>query len=205
MSQPTETQRPTESESGRGPSLRPSPSDAPIDPNLILARLEQIRQGFHRGLDRIESLARERLSASNGESEGLGSFGHSAAWRQELEEVRAQLQAEADRWEQERDAQVEAIEHDRQLLAEAWERLEREQIEAAASASRAPPRGTTQNSQATTSRLSPPTPPTATTTPTPRTTSNPNSEDSAVSQAILRQFEMLRRDVRRNGGGHIHA
>ncbi|CAN5642225.1 hypothetical protein BH23PLA1_BH23PLA1_15970 [soil metagenome] len=172
-----------------GPAPRPPSTGAPVDPEAVLARLEQIRQGFHHGLDRIESLARQRLSGL-ARAEPADFLSES---RHELDQLRARLQTETDHWEQQRQALIEEIEHDRLLLAEAWERLERAQVEAAAT-SRAPPRTST-ISKATT----------APTVSAPRVASASSNEDSAVSQAILRQFEMLRRDVRRNGGGHVHA
>ena len=46
------------------------------------------------------------------------------------EQERAALQAEIERHQREWEAQVQALDHDRRLLAEAWERLEHEQIAA---------------------------------------------------------------------------
>ena len=74
------------------------------------------------------------------------------------------------------------MEEDRRLLADAWDRLERERIEG--------------HVEATVARASPPTP--ADPPAAPRVLSaTSGTPDDSVTQAILQQFQVLRADVRR--------
>ncbi|QDV35809.1 hypothetical protein [Tautonia plasticadhaerens] len=96
------------------------------------------------------------------------------------EKSRAALQAELERREREWAEQLRALEHDRLRLAEAWEQLEREQV-AALSAGRpgdGPDRAPRQG-------------------PSPEYYRRPVELDDSVDRTIVRQFEALRKDVRR--------
>jgi hypothetical protein len=81
---------------------------------------------------------------------------------------------------------IEELDADRRLLAEAWERLEREQVDGRIAVA-ADPRP---------ARL-----PTQVPAPKPVIVSLSSEGPSPISQAVLRQFEALRRDVRRASGG----
>src|SRR5581483_2873905 len=89
--------------------------------------LEQIRACVHRWVDRIEGqLSAAGLRPTNGpDLERAVS---------ELEEQREAMRLETSRREKEWAEQVEALEHDRRLLAEAWERLEQARVAAVPSA-----------------------------------------------------------------------
>lgn len=137
--------------------------------------LERVRASVHRWIDRIEALAAVPTGAVPEPEEAL------AHHVRELEQRRAELQDEIRRRDREWSERLEALEDDRRLLGEAWERLEREQVAAARAAARPSP--------------SPPeVARPAATAPTPTPASR---EDEAVDRMIIRQFEELRRDVRR--------
>ncbi len=144
------------------------------------ADLEAIRARLLAGLDRIESLVRERLLVQNDAGASL------AAERAAFDEARGRFLVECERWEGHRQAEAEALEHDRRLLAAAWERLEQEQIRAPES----------HEAQVSTHRSVPVHPGYAPPVPT--------ETPGAVSQAVFRQFEALRRDVRK-AQGHRHG
>lgn len=137
--------------------------DAPPDPSAVAASLDRIRTSVHRWLDRVDELAAAAVEAALS-----------------AEKKRAALQAELERREREWAEQLEALEHDRRQLAEAWERLEREQVASLSAGrpgddpSRAP-------------RQAPP----------PEYYRRPVELDDSVDRTIIRQFEALRKDVRR--------
>lgn len=142
--------------------------------------LAALRARLHRGLDRLEALVREQLRARPAPRPAAEELAR-------VEEARVRLLEESERWEHQRRVQLEAIEHDRRLLAEAWERLERAQLEVAP----APP--------------PPPVLPRAPEWAAPAPPPHEPRADAAgvVSQAVLRQFEALRRDVRRAQGRRL--
>jgi hypothetical protein len=147
--------------------------------DLTAQALERIREFVRQRLDRIEALARERL-----ERTPAADAGRESEYRKriaELEAERARMGRELERFEDEHRVSVHELDHDRKLLAEAWERLEREQVELTASAH-------TQAKAGGADRLNP---------------SNQRAptvlnNDSAIEEAILKQFQALRRDVRQN-------
>jgi DNA repair exonuclease SbcCD ATPase subunit len=137
--------------------------DSPADPSAVSASLDRIRTSVHRWLDRIDELAAAAVEAARS-----------------AETKRAALQAELERREREWAAQVESLEHDRRQLAEAWERLEREQIAAMAM-------GRPADEPYRAPRPAPP----------PEYDRRSAELDDSVDRAIIRQFEALRKDVRR--------
>jgi hypothetical protein len=154
----------------------PPASHASLHQGLML-----MREHFHRHLDAIEALARERAPRSTGDL---------AAREQQLqrrlaglEQLQVRFEAESGRWERERKAMIEQLEQDRRLLSEAWERLEREQVKTAPVAA---------ESGRSTAAGTPPA--WALAVPT------PGRQEQPVAEEILRQFQSLRRDVRRNAG-----
>jgi hypothetical protein len=150
--------------------------------SALIEGLERIRERFHRHLDAIEALAREQIPPGMQDVLRLeDELRHKAG---ELESAQLQMQSRIDRWERERQEMIEKIEHDRRLLAEAWERLEREQIKnVAATPVRDPVRETSA--------------PAAQAAPAPMRSSVDSDHDQPVAEEILRQFQSLRRDVRR--------
>lgn len=144
-----------------------------IDAADSVAALEQIRRCVHRWIDRLEQRLDDwACPATPGPD--LDRFAR------ELEERREALQAEAERRDREWEDRLEALEHDRRLLADAWERLEREQLASAPAIPVAPD------------------PPEAGRPASPPRPSPPGNEpENPVDRAILHQFETLRRDVRR--------
>jgi hypothetical protein len=143
-----------------------------------VAGLERIRERFHRWIDRLEDRLDDeaRAAAPGGDLERAA---------RELEAKGEELRAEAERRDREWAAHLDALERDRRLLAEAWERLEREQLVLA-------PRARAE-----------PCPPVASPPPAPPRSALPASEpENPVDRAILHQFETLRRDVRRKAEAH---
>ena len=150
---------------------------SPVSAARLLTHLEAARESLHGGLDRIEALARQRLASLPPPDDETGER------LREVEQARAHFKAEADLWEQTRRSQIAELEHDRRLLAEAWERLERSQVEGHGSSRAATTGGA----------------PVVLVDPQPARRATATTEgESEVSQAILRQFEALRRDVRRS-------
>ena len=158
--------------------------DRPTTP--LIQGLERFRERAQRRLDQIEALARERAGTLPSEpSDRERELQRRVA---ELEEAQRRLQVETDRREQERREVVEQLEHDRRLLTEAWERLEREQVEGLSTA-HAPARP---------APIDRPPPPVV-------RSAVPSDQNDPVAQAILRQFQALRRDVRRNTNGRYSS
>jgi hypothetical protein len=170
---------------------------APAELTLIHS-LQSLRQRVLERLDSLEALARQRLTSAT-------AMGETAAREQalelklvELEETERRLAARTERQEKEWSESLTQLEVERRLLAEAWERLERERIVystasephhsahpgglgsqkgAAAALARAAPLITAQRAGA-----------------------DPDA-NHPITQAILRQFQTLCSDVRRNSEG----
>jgi hypothetical protein len=142
--------------------------------------LERIHACVQQRLDQIEALARARApsqSAADADCE--------PALRQtivELEQTRERLHAESDCHDREWHTALEQLENDRRLLAQAWERLERERIEALAA-----PHG---HSPAPSRQAERP-------ASFPARGMTADETNDAIAQAILRQFQSLQSDVRR--------
>jgi hypothetical protein len=170
---------------GENPDPDPKRRISRIDSNALIQGLERLRECVEQRLVRLESVARERAAApAHQPSELEQELQHRIA---EYEEAQARFRTQAERREQEWRAAVEQLEGDRKLLAEAWERLERERIETPAAApgtgpGRAPAAGR---------EAAPPE------RPRPRPETADPAQDS-VTLAILQQFHTLRSDVRRN-------
>lgn len=170
------TSPPDESTAGKARPARAEPAD----------ELERFRDAMSRRLDTLEQLAREQC-----ERLGQGTSERERVLRERvahLEASHSRLQNELKRREQEWNDTVGDLENDRKLLAEAWERLERERIDGPdAQADPGPaPRARTQN---------PAGPPAA----SPAGVLAPEGDDS-ITRAILWQFQALKDDVRKNAG-----
>jgi hypothetical protein len=163
----------------------PGPARGPArpDPLPLLQGLERIRDTLRQRLDRLEAMVHERAAAPGAEP-SVREF-ELRKRIGELEERQRMLVSEARRREQEHDAAMAKLEDDRRLLADAWDRLEQERTGCAA------------HPAAQVNHHPPAAPP-------PKPVFRPvvaNETDDAVAQAILKQFQALRSDVRRNASG----
>ena len=157
--------------------------------------LERIRTTVLERLDRVETTVKERASRAPLQEPELvardSDLKRRAAEIQqrqtelqqrtaEMDEAQRRTRTERDRWENERTTMLEQLEHDRRLIAEAWERLEREKLEnpEPARAATALRNGTSDRQAVKVSRLV-----------------VASNEENPVAQAILRQFQAVRRDV----------
>lgn len=149
------------------------------DPQLLAEGLDRLREAILHRLVAIEMLAAEH-------AQGVGppSSDRERVLREKvstLEASQARLHAEFRRREQEWEENLAQVEHDRKLLTEAWERLEQEQADVTAHTDPVKPAG----------------PPGKLAAPTAAPTIYQPGGDS-VTTAILREFEALRGDIRRN-------
>lgn len=169
-----------------------------LDPLVLVEGLDRLQETLIRRLDGLERLVVEQdefYQMKPSERERLLREKISS-----LEASLARLQAENKRREQEWQTFLEQLEEDRRLLADAWSRLERAQIEAAT----ATPERTPMVSGS--SPRQPSAPHEATPAPTPgagvgaaATRAAPlDPATDPVAQSILRQFQTMQNDVRRN-------
>jgi hypothetical protein len=156
-----------------------------LDSNALIQGLERLRERIEERLERLEAVARERAQRAVPERSELEQRLQQRI--HELEEAQHRLWAQAERRDQEWRVAVEQLEGDRTLLAEAWELLERERLEGGAALHPAHPQGGIRLPQgertATPARARP-------------ELADPGSDQ--VAHAILKQFQALRNDVRRN-------
>lgn len=147
-----------------------------------LVDLDRLRDVIQRRLDQIEALARERVESAPTAAEDPER--ERALLRQvaDLQEANEKFRAQAERHEHDWRAALAQLEEDRELLADAWERLESERIE-----------GHVEPSVARATRPEPAERPAI---PQVRSQASGTPDDS-VTQAILQQFHLLRSDVRR--------
>ena len=178
----------TEPKENRPRRALAAPSGARPDTATLIQGLDRLRDGLIQRLERIESIAVEQARLLDQDSSEREEFLRDRV--SVLEAAQARLQAEAKRREQEWLAVLQQLEADRRLLAEAWERLEQERIEASVPHA-PPPRGRGRRTHAAPDR---PRRPSAVGDPRCRKT-------MPVTRAILRQFQALKSDVRRNNKG----
>jgi hypothetical protein len=147
--------------------------------------LEELRDCVLQKLDSIEGLARRRAGAPSAEITRLEQTLKQRI--DELEHERGRLRADAEQEESSWRQSLAQLQSDRQLLAEAWERLERERIDTIVSSHA----GAAHRSRPRESNLqhSPPPPP-------PRASARAEAANP-VAETILRQFQTLCSDVRR--------
>jgi DNA repair exonuclease SbcCD ATPase subunit len=160
------------------------------DTNALIHGLERLRDCIEQRLSRLEALARERAAGAVPTPTPEYSELERSLQRQisEYQEAQVRVRAQADRHEQEWRSALEQLENDRRLLADAWERIERERIEAVAATTAQGP-GRPSPAERTQAPARP--------RPRPRDEVADPANDS-VTQAILQQFHALRNDVRRN-------
>ncbi|WP_406694950.1 hypothetical protein V5E97_28300 [Singulisphaera sp. Ch08] len=165
---------------------RPRGGTARPDLRPLHQGLERFRDLVHQQLDRIEAMALERNDTPSSHPDPSQRELELRKKIAELEERQARLVTEARRMEQEWQTGMEKIENDRRLLAEAWDRLERERIDGGVGTTDAPKPSSSpvHDSSATVFR-----PVVA-----------PESND-VVTHTVLSQFQALRSDVRRNANG----
>jgi hypothetical protein len=155
-----------------------------LESNALIQGLERLRECVEQRLSRLETMARERLAQPVLDRSEL----ELKLERQlgEVEEAQLRVRAHAERREQEWRSALEQLEGDRALLAEAWERLERERLEGPDAA----PQPARRAGAASAERG--PKPPAR-----PRVDVADAGNDH-VAHAVLKQFQALRDDVRRN-------
>jgi hypothetical protein len=157
--------------------------------------LESLRARVLERLQAIETLARERPEPANPESAIVAVQESLKGKAKELDEMRRRVQEQAKRSQQDWDTSLSQLEQDRRLLADAWERVERERIafSSAPEGSQSPrAAGQITHGGATGTQSGP--------TPTvPIRSAGPDAgPHNPVAQAILRQFQTLRSDVRQS-------
>lgn len=153
-----------------------------LEANTLIQGLERVRECFEERLGRLEAAARQRTAEPVADRSELEQVLQQRI--NDYEEAQLRLRTQAERREQEWLAALEQLEGDRVLLAQSWERLERERIESVA----APPSAANRFPIAERSTSAPVRP-------------RPEPADAAndqVAHAILKQFQALRNDVRRN-------
>jgi hypothetical protein len=147
--------------------------------------LQELRDCVLQRLDSIESLARRR---SGGPSVEITRLEETLERKiAELEHERGRLRADVENEESTWRRLLAELESDRQLLAEAWERLERERIDAGGSG-HAPAAHAPRTPASSVTHTPPP--------PTPRVPAGADAVNP-VAETILRQFQTLCGDVRR--------
>jgi hypothetical protein len=178
----------------KGPDGRPGTARAHRAPSAPIQDLKWLRQRVLERLDALEALARRREAApAPAEIAAL-----ERALRQglaEVEEARRRIRAEAERQEKEWSTALTQLEADRRRLAEAWERVEQQRIEAPGASEgqshpHAPGQWTPRGAPAATLH--------AAALPPARAAATDPDPYNPVAQAILREFQALSRDVRCN-------
>ena len=165
----------------RPPAPEPKRRVSRPSPSLLLDGLERFRECVQQQLDRLEALALHRAELLTEATERERALRQRVA---ELETYRGQFQDEIEQHEQEWREAVEQLESDRRLLAEAWERLERLQIDGGSTSVLPSSRPTAVERSVGLAIASP--------------RAAPSLEISdPVAQTILKQFQTLRGDVRR--------
>jgi hypothetical protein len=154
-----------------------------LDPNALILGLERLRECVEQRLKSLEMAARRHAATTPREPSQLERELHQRIAEHDEAQVRSRMQTE--RREHEWRVALEQLEGDRKLLADAWERLERERLEAIATAqtqgaSRAP---VLEHGAVVPVRAGP---------------EAIDQGNDVLSQAVLKQFQALRNDVRRN-------
>lgn len=165
-------------------TIRPRPGAARPDTVALAQGFERLRDALLQRLEVLESIAAEHAALSDftpSDREQILKERVST-----LEASLSRLQAELKRRDQEWDEQILLLDEDRGLITEAWDRLEAEQIQGTGHSSEAAresaPVGHVPNGPA----YRPPA---------------PDESNDPVAKAILRQFQSLQGDVRRNANG----
>jgi hypothetical protein len=180
------------------PEVRARSTPARPIPGPLIQDLQGLRQLVIERLDSLETLAQKRRASTEAVGEVAvleRTFKQKLA---ELEETQHRLRSQAEREEQDWRAALAQLDSDRRLLAEAWERVERQRIEFVSAAQvrpQLPP-----PAQIPQMVVQPQLPHIPSPIPT-RSTTADSDPSNPVAQAILRQFQTLCSDVRRNADG----
>jgi DNA repair exonuclease SbcCD ATPase subunit len=111
-----------------GPESGSRPGSAHAPPSALIQSLQELRERVLERLDSLETLAQKRSACAPAAGESASLARTLELKRAELEETERRLCAQAERQEKEWSASLTQLEADRRLLAEAWERVERERI-----------------------------------------------------------------------------
>jgi DNA repair exonuclease SbcCD ATPase subunit len=179
----------------RGPECRSGAALNLSADSMLMQSLQSLRERVLERLDSLETLTRNQSVSTP--ARGTSADQERAVERKlaELAETERKLQAQAERHEKEWSASLIQLESDRRLLAEAWEHVERERIAyASASELRHNSRAQSQGQQ----KGAPGNLPRPGALITARPAAADSDSNHPVAQAILRQFQTLSSDVRRN-------
>jgi hypothetical protein len=174
----------------QGAESRSWPASAHSAHSSLIQSLQSLRERVLERLDSLENLARRRSASTPAAGASAGLERTLELKLAEVAKTERTLHDQAERQEKEWSASLIQLESDRRLLAEAWERVERERI--AYSGASEPHQG--QGLQ----KGAPTTLPRAGALVTARSAAADSDSDHAVAQAILRQFQTFSSDVRRN-------
>lgn len=175
----------------RRPGVEPKSRDWREHISATLRELEQFRGSVHLQLDALEQMARQRAVGDGADPASAEELMGLRRRVGELESANERLEAEAGEWRVERQALLDRLEHDRRQISEAWEVLERERIAN-------PPQPTPRAPERPAPAHEPvPAYAAIAAIPAPAPKKPSGSDDDVVAQEILRQFQTLRRDVRR--------
>jgi hypothetical protein len=179
----------------RGPESSAFPVVAHSTHLALINSLQSLRERVLERLASLETLVRDRSAVGPAENASAGLERNLEAKLAELAEAERKLNDQASRREKEWSASLNQLESDRRSLAEAWERVEHERIAYASAPehhhrSGAQGHGPQNGVSASLSRAGTPV--------TTRSVAVDSDSNHAVAQAILRQFQTLCSDVRRN-------
>jgi hypothetical protein len=161
--------------------------------SAMIQSLERLRERVLERLDSIEALSRQQAALAPAASESLAQALEQK--RAELEETERRLSAQAERQQKAWSESLAQLEADRRTLAEAWARIERERV----MYSRASEPVHQCHAQGPGLRpVSSDTVPHANALVLAPSATADSDASHPVSQAILRQFQALCNDVRRN-------
>jgi hypothetical protein len=165
------------------------------DTCVLIQSLHRLRERVQKRLDALEILAREQISCGSAVGDSTGQARSLELKRAELEEAERQICARAERQEKDWTAAMTKLEADRRLLAEAWERVERERVAhsgAAETHDRSCYQGPGRQQRTLVGR------PHADALAEPRSATAESDSADPVPPPSLRQYETLCSDVRRN-------
>jgi hypothetical protein len=178
-----------------GPESRNGPALAYSAHSALIQSLQSLRERVVERLDSLETLALAQSASAQAAGASADLDRTLELKLAELAESERRLDDQAARQEKEWSASLIKLESDRRLLAEAWERIERERI-AGSSPSETHHHGRAQGQgpqKGAHTNL-----PHAGALVTARSAAADSEANSPVTQAILRQFQTLCSDVRRN-------
>ena len=179
----------------RGAETRACPNSAHSTPSAQIASLQRLRERILAHLDAIETLARRRIVHGSAAEESVAQERTFELKLAEIEEAERRLSSQAERQRQEWIACLSQLDADRRILALAWERVEQDRI-ACAGASKpnhgSHPQGKSQESSV------PATLPHNSAPVAARSAAASSVANDPVALQVLRQFQTLCSDVRRN-------